>query len=170
MFIRVEPALLREGRVLGGAAVLTYMALASHAYGRKNVCHPSLATLADLTGYDVRTIVRAVATLESAGWIERRKGGGRGASTVYTLLRRDPETGAQMSQFPGRNRGADVTFSEEPHGRESPENRGVVVMKTGVQMSHEEYNEEEGANGRAEFPVFGERPLVDEALAGTSRA
>ena len=93
-FIKIEPGLVNEGRALGGPAVLTYMALASFAYGNKRDCRPSLATLADLTGHDRRTITRALATLEAAGWIERRKGGGRGTSTTYTLTRRAVETEA----------------------------------------------------------------------------
>ena len=90
-FIKIEPGLLDEGRALGGPAVLTYMALAAHAYGNKRDCRPSLARLADLTGHDRRTITRALTTLEAAGWIERRKGGGRGTSTTYTLTRRAAE-------------------------------------------------------------------------------
>ena len=58
-----------------------------------------------MTGHDRRTITRALATLERAGWIKRGKGGGRGTTTVYTLTQRGLETGASPPQFPNENRG-----------------------------------------------------------------
>ena len=129
-FIKIEPGLVNEGRALGGPAVLTYMALAAHAYGNKRDCRPSLTRLADLTGHDRRTITRALTTLEAAGWIERRKGGGRGTSTIYTLTRRAAETGAHSPLFQDENRG------------NGAQKQGQRCTKTGASPPPEEDNEE----------------------------
>ena len=61
------------------------LAIAVHV-GRNGQADPSMQGIADLTGYDRRSVVRIVARLAAKGRIAHRRGGGRGRRSSYIVL------------------------------------------------------------------------------------
>jgi hypothetical protein len=72
-----------------------YIALESHCYAGKNVCWPSVPTLADHTGLTTRSVIKAVASLDKKGWLSRQVGGG--TQTTRYVLHGNPHTPEQCS-------------------------------------------------------------------------
>ena len=132
-FIKIEPELVREGRALGGPAVLVYMALAAHAFGDKSWCNPSLATIAEETGYDKATVCRALTKLESHGLIRRESTkGGRKQSSRYVLTCRE------------RKLSRSCDSSERETVPRLNGNCRTIDNETVAGVRHEEDNEESG--------------------------
>ena len=81
---------------IGASAILVYLVLAKHADDKRQ-CYPSGKTLSELSGLAKRSVWRAVAKLESRGWISVDRGtdvSGVRHPNRYTLLPlRDSDTG-----------------------------------------------------------------------------
>lgn len=84
---RVPRQIITERRLskITGSAAKVYLALCAHA-DRQWTARPGLATLARATGLDKSTIARAARSLEEAGLIRRRTGGGQQRTTRYAIL------------------------------------------------------------------------------------
>jgi DNA-binding transcriptional MocR family regulator len=68
---------------------------------RTGQCYPSRPTLAERTGYSVRTVERALKRLEQAGDLRVQRGGGRGKTNLYVgVLKGD--RGDAFSELKGR--------------------------------------------------------------------
>ena len=79
---------LRKADVPPGA-IATYAALCDHMSNKTNECFPSMARLAEILGYSVRTIQRHLHLLAQKGFIlfvERRRYKGRFSSYLYKIL------------------------------------------------------------------------------------
>lgn len=95
---------------------LVSLTLSLHMNERGGSCWPSVATLADETGLDERTVRRVLGDLREQGWLSVTLGGGRGHSNRYTAtIPRGGETaqrGADKQGFTDRvspERGAETT-------------------------------------------------------------
>lgn len=65
------------------AAVM--LALANFAGDDGGNCFPSIELIAKMARYSTRTVIRAVAALEAAGWVKVERGSGRGLRSQYEL-------------------------------------------------------------------------------------
>lgn len=75
------------------------VALAEH--GER--CWPSVARLAEMTGYDVRTVRRAIRTLEQAGLIDVEQQPGKSASYSLKLSTTPVRESARSESHPGQS-------------------------------------------------------------------
>jgi hypothetical protein len=126
-----DPEMLRD---LSPAERHVLLAVATYV-GRHGTAHPSLEALADLTGYQRRSVIRIVNRLCDRGRLIRRRGGGRGRSSVY-IVAGPPwlevvHNGDQQSVTHGHRN--DVTVTEtvtETVTPRSPQGEGEGVVHT----------------------------------------
>lgn len=117
-----DAAVLVSGLEAPAKPVLT--ALAWHHNGDTGRCFPSYETLADDTGYSVRTVIRAVKRLAALGLItvterkvKRPNGSKVNTSNEYTF-----HLGVSQS---GTGASPRVTDSHHPRVRASPDREGI---------------------------------------------
>ena len=65
-------------------------ALATFMDSRTGECWPSVETLATVLRRNRRTVQRALREIEDAGWVNVKRGGGKGKATTYTAARVPP--------------------------------------------------------------------------------
>lgn len=111
-----------EGQITDGDA-LVFLAILRHCDltakgGYLNGAHPSLATVAQWSGKDRRTVQRACRRLEAAGLVAVIKGGGRGLANRYAIPLAVPEKG-----------GTSAAVSEPERAAAASQKGGATVPK-----------------------------------------
>ena len=74
---------LRDRRLTGGSVLKTHAALVDLYNPHTGYAWPSIAKLAEITGYSTRQIQRAIKRLIELGYLIVRRGGGRGRANEY---------------------------------------------------------------------------------------
>ena len=74
---------LRDRRLTGGSVLKTHAALVDLYNPHTGYAWPSIAKLAEITGYSTRQVQRAIKRLIELGYLIVRRGGGRGRANEY---------------------------------------------------------------------------------------
>lgn len=106
--------------VKGGPLRSVLNAIADHA-NAEGECFPSIARLAEVTGFATRTVQNKIVELEALGLLKREIGGGwvakgKGRSSRFQLIQSVPADAADQKSYPAR----DALSGESYHARPAP--------------------------------------------------
>jgi hypothetical protein len=106
--------------VKGGPLRSVLNAIADHA-NADGECFPSIARLAEVTGFATRTVQNKIVELEALGLLKREIGGGwvakgKGRSSRFQLIQSVPADAADQQSYPAR----DALSGESYHARPAP--------------------------------------------------
>ena len=76
--------MLQINKECGAAAYITLMTIYSHRNSQTGLCFPSLSTIAEETGVNVRTIKRHLTSLKENGFLDWTSGGVDSQGTRYS--------------------------------------------------------------------------------------
>ena len=98
-FGRIPYAMIDSGalRTTKPADLAVYVVICGHCNGTAWMARVSTERIAELTGFDVRSVYRALLRLQTQGLIEIVSGGGRGRSNLYQITT-NPDTGVSVSK------------------------------------------------------------------------
>ena len=88
---------LRDRRLTGGSVLKTHAALVDLYNPHTGYAWPSIAKLAEITGYSARQVQRAIKRLIELGYLIVRRGGGRGRANEYIPTEPSEETTTSAS-------------------------------------------------------------------------
>jgi hypothetical protein len=108
----------RVGNFSGAALLVAFNLLYRHMNGTTGRCDPAIATLAEETGLQERSVQRAIRELEQSGWwhVAGRSGAGRGHTNSY---RPNFEKGDRNVTFSGAEKVTDTSPFKPEKGDQS---------------------------------------------------
>lgn len=112
-------AVKRDARLSKTAKLVAITLCDDFAHHETARCNPFVATLGEATGDPERTVRRALAEIEAAGWIARHKGRGRGRPSEITFTA-DRTAGAIIPDNVEELAAYRPTDTENPHSERVP--------------------------------------------------